>query len=269
MILQLDPRYPLVWRTPTQVQLGVASPRAVVEVSPALEHILYAIRAGVPRAALTVIGTEVGVDDAQIDAFVEAVRPALRSATAPERRSTLTIEGTGPTAEIVRRVHGADIADDERPDIAILIAHFVVDPVTSVRWLSRDVPHLPVVFSDAGATIGPLVRPGVGPCLHCLDRERADEDPSWTAIATQLLGVRSTLDREPFATDVAAVVTRVLRENDRAGEEAAAAVSITVSPNAPQSVRVHRPHRDCACRSLAESETAREPGAALPQPTTA
>lgn len=268
MILQLDPRYPLVWRTPTQLQLGVECPRVVLEVSPALEHILYAIRSGVPRTALSVIGENVGIGDADIDAFIEALGPALRSAAVPELHSALMIEGAGCTAELIRRMHSDDIIENGRPDVAVLIAHYVIAPGTSARWLSRDIPHLPVVFSDAGATIGPIIRPGAGPCLHCIERERSDDDPSWTAIATQLLGVTATLDSEPFATDVAAVITRVLREYDRAPARVVPAASITVSPSAPQFVRVHRPHPDCACRSLAGTGISRAHDAALPQPTT-
>ena len=52
----------------------------------------------------------------------------------------------------------------------------------------RDVPHLAVVFDDDGARVGPLVEPGAGPCLRCLDLGRRDADPAWPAIAAQLAG---------------------------------------------------------------------------------
>ena len=43
------------------------------------------------------------------------------------------------------------------------------------------------VSSGAGI-VGPLVLPGAGPCLRCLDRVRAEADPGWPTLACQLFG---------------------------------------------------------------------------------
>ncbi|PFG31641.1 hypothetical protein ATJ78_2619 [Paramicrobacterium agarici] len=266
MVIQLDPRYPLVWRSPTTVQLGVDDVRVVTEVSPAHEHILYAVRRGVPRHALIVLGEHQGLSAGEVDAFLAQLAPALLTPTVVSAPLRVLVEGRGETASAITRQ--VEIAPEgEVPDVAVLVSHFVIDPQQSVRWLSRDIPHLPVVFSDSGARIGPLISGGEGPCLHCLDRERADHDPAWTAIEAQLLGVTSLLDRGSFADDVAAVATRMLREFDREGRSPSRALSITVSPTAPQRVTVHRQHPDCGCRSLEETAIVRE-GAADSIPTT-
>ncbi len=257
MVIQLDPRFPLVWRSPTTVQLGIDDVRVVAELSPALEHLLYAVRRGVPRHALSVLGEHQGLTEDDVDAFLAVLSPALRAPRVAHTPLRVLIEGTGETAtNIARDVDTAD--DDEIPDVAVIVSHFVIDPALSVRWLSRDVPHLPVVISDAEARVGPLIIGGEGPCLHCIDRERVDNDPAWTAIESQLLGVSSHLDRGAFARDIAAVATRMLHEFDREGRRSSTAVSITVSPSAPQRVDVHRQHPDCGCRSLEETSTARE-----------
>lgn len=255
MILQLDPRHPLVWRTPTTVQLGVDDVRVVAELTPAHEHLLYAVRRGVPRHALDVLAEHQGLTAADVDDFLGLIAPALRTPPSAPQPLRVLIEGCGETAEaIARAVEPAP--DGEIPDVTVIVSHFVIDPAQSVRWLSRDIPHLPVVISDAEARVGPFVLGGEGPCLHCLDRERADRDPAWTAIETQLFGVRSLLDRGDFAQDLASVATRMLHEFEREGRRSSRAVSITVSPTAPQRVDVHRPHPECGCRSLEESATA-------------
>jgi hypothetical protein len=38
----------------------------------------------------------------------------------------------------------------------------------------------------AVGVVGPLVQPGRSACLRCLDLARADRDPGWPALATQL-----------------------------------------------------------------------------------
>src|SRR5690606_41330535 len=63
-----------------------------------------------------------------------------------------------------------------------------VAPVV-VRPRGRDaLPHLPVLVRELDVVVGPLVRPGQGPCLRCLDLHRTDDDPRWPAVATQLTG---------------------------------------------------------------------------------
>lgn len=50
----------------------------------------------------------------------------------------------------------------------------------------RLVPHLLAEVRDGTGIVGPLVQPGIGACLHCLDLARTDRDPDWPAIAAQL-----------------------------------------------------------------------------------
>ncbi|MCQ1999302.1 ThiF family adenylyltransferase [Arthrobacter zhaoxinii] len=43
------------------------------------------------------------------------------------------------------------------------------------------VPRLILTAQEGGWDVGPLVVPGLTPCLECLDRHRADTDPGWYA----------------------------------------------------------------------------------------
>lgn len=72
------------------------------------------------------------------------------------------------------------------PDLVILIEHGAADPVRVRPLMREDVPHLPVLVRELDIVIGPLIRPGAGPCLRCLDLHRTDEDPRWPAVATQI-----------------------------------------------------------------------------------
>jgi hypothetical protein len=74
------------------------------------------------------------------------------------------------------------------PDLVILIEHGAADATAAGQLVSADVPHLSVVIREDDVVIGPLVRPGNGPCLRCLDLHRGDRDPAWPAVLTQLLG---------------------------------------------------------------------------------
>jgi hypothetical protein len=48
------------------------------------------------------------------------------------------------------------------------------------------VPHLVAEVRGSVGVVGPLVQPRRSACLRCLDLTRADRDPGWPALATQL-----------------------------------------------------------------------------------
>lgn len=74
----------------------------------------------------------------------------------------------------------------DKVDIAILCTTDVLNPKTSQRWLSRDIPHLMVRFDEIGVEISHLVIPGLTPCLNCVELRRLESDSTWAEVATQL-----------------------------------------------------------------------------------
>ncbi|MFV0425913.1 MAG: hypothetical protein ACK5KU_02625 [Beutenbergiaceae bacterium] len=77
-------------------------------------------------------------------------------------------------------------ATPARPDLVVVVAHGVVDPVLIRPLLRQDLAHLPVLVRELDVMVGPLVQPGSGPCLRCLDLARSDDDSRWPAVATQV-----------------------------------------------------------------------------------
>jgi hypothetical protein len=82
----------------------------------------------------------------------------------------------------------------EAIDCAAIIAHEAIEPRRYVQWLNRDVPHLALSFEVDHASVSPLIVPGRGPCLFCLEQARVNLDPSWPVIASQLITTKERLD---------------------------------------------------------------------------
>jgi len=252
MVLTLNSRYPLVWRSPSSLQLGVAHPMVVLtDVSVATERMLAALAIGVSEPGLLMIGRSAGAEPAEIDALVLALGPALRPAVFERAAPTVLLVGSGlpgPTplldqlsailaaANVDVRIasdaatvmahdggavseggsHHNAAAQSETSqsavltsDLAIAISHFVLAPPLRSVWLRRDIPHLSVNFSDTRVEVGPIIEPGHGPCLYCIERHRADSDSAWPAIATQLFGRRSALESGTIVGEIAAIVARL------------------------------------------------------------
>lgn len=138
-----------------------------------------------------------------------------------------------------------------RPDVSVLVEHGVANPVRARPLVREDLPHLSVVVADVDVTVGPLVVPGRGPCLRCLDLHRCDDDPRWPAVATQVAacpprGVESSL----AWLGAALAVTQVLAHLD--GREAAAhGATLEVDATNPVPRLTPRtPHPECGCHGL-------------------
>ncbi len=276
MPARIDPRIPLVWRTPADLQLGAARPLAVLRDADHVDLALVeALRAGAGRASLDRLAQRLGAEDGDVDVFLATVESAL-DAPDPEVDARVVVDGDRARCERL----AADLAavgyevvgpehDADDVDLAIVVADHVVDPRRVAAWMARDVPHLRVLFDDAGAVVGPLVEPGEGPCLHCVELGRTDADPAWPAIASQLLGrpargIRRLTLLQAMTAATLAVDARLRRHDTGLAARALRFDPVSAEPR-PEPVPSHP---GCGCRSLGETVTALAPIASdRPAPT--
>jgi hypothetical protein len=80
----------------------------------------------------------------------------------------------------------------QEPDLTVLCPPRAIAPTTAQQLSISSISHLVVLTDGPLARVGPLVVPGVTPCLHCLDLHRADRDPQWPVILTQVAHARGT-----------------------------------------------------------------------------
>lgn len=263
MILKLNPDVPMVWRSPSSLQFGVEKPVARLdEVSSTQEQLIAALVTGATRPGLKVIANAAGARDSEVTELLGLLRPVLARPSAPTA-GTVSIIGTTATAARLRATVAAAgltlTAPDAHADLGLMVCHYVVEPQLFGYWLGRDIPHLPIVFTDTGVTIGPFIEPGTGPCLYCLERHRTDADASWPAIASQLWGRTSPAEVPQVTSEVAALATRLLT---RRLNEPAAVVATSVFLDAATGETTSRQwtqHPACGCAALPENDSVRAP----------
>ncbi|MBG6212994.1 MAG: hypothetical protein LH475_00950 [Cryobacterium sp.] len=265
MALRLNPRYPLVWRTPDCVQLGID--HAVVTIgglTVAHEAVLSALAVGVHRSGAMLLGTLAGASAAEVADLLDLLEPVLLFVpddagppAAPLTR-TVFVDGVGRTAFRVRTLL-ANLSIEEplpgdEPELAVLVGQYVLSPERHGHWLRRDIPHLPVVFSDSAARVGPLVEPGLGPCLTCLELAHVDDDPAWPAMACQLAPRQAPSETPRLSFEVAARVAGLVQDRLETGRSAVFARSLRIDAATGTITRsVHRLHERCGCQALAEN----------------
>jgi len=276
MALALDPRIQRVWRTPDCLQFGVEHPVLVLDgVSAADERMLAALACGVTREGLRLLARRAGAPPGAEARLLERVAPVLTrddgSASGdgrpPGQPPLVVLDASGPTASAVARMladAGVEVrgglswqdAALDRAEAAVIVGSYAIEPRRSARWLRRDVPHLPIVFGDGGVTLGPVVRPGAGPCLRCVDLHRTDADPAWPAMATQLHtlpppGEDAIVASLAGARAAALVLAAVAAARGRSSASPPLGVSWRLPTGSAEWVSdATEPHPECGCLGL-------------------
>jgi bacteriocin biosynthesis cyclodehydratase domain-containing protein len=106
-------------------------------------------------------------------------------------------------AEAARRAvrRAADVRTDPDPAAGppdlVVLAPDGPDLVPDDTLVRTGRPHLAARVRETTGVVGPLVLPGRGACLRCLDLYRRDRDPAWPQVVAQLAATRG-----PWACDV-------------------------------------------------------------------
>ena len=288
MTLRLDPRRPIVWRTPHSLQFGVDPVLAHLDdVSDGDARLIDALVVGVTRSGLSMLAEHADVAAHRVDELLEAIAPALapaqpHPAAAPP---TIAVVGHGLGAQrvagvlheagnrVVLRAHGTPVSRlrGRGPVVAVLVSTHVIDPLEHQRWLRADVAHLPIVFGEAATTIGPWVEPGSTACLGCVERIRALDEPLRAAIAAQLQGRAAAAESASLATEAGVEALRMLRAgipNRLEGPRASTSVRLDAASGA-RTTTTWWPSEGCGCRGLrprAAPESRRGTGSAPARP---
>jgi bacteriocin biosynthesis cyclodehydratase domain-containing protein len=274
MPLRLDPSVPLVWRTPTSLQLGIDEPRVVLDdVTAGVERMLSALRGGVSPSGWQMLARNAGLDTGDADELLQLLTPVLEPTAPAAAASTALVLGDNEVARelaaLLRDAGRLADPDDATPRLVVLVADWIVGPGDAQPWLRRDIEHVPVVVTDRAVTVGPFVEPGAGPCTYCAQLGRADADPAWSAIAAQLWGKPApALSRLSVSSTAVFVARRVLRHLD-GGAEAMPRGRVwrLLDEGGTVSASTVLQHPRCSCAAPPESDWAPGSGHAAPAVT--
>jgi len=270
-MLRLDPAFPPLWRSTTVLQFGARAIAVVDDPEPWQQRLIRELESGIPEAALDPVAVAFGAPERAADGFVRRIARVLLSEPGNARPVVLQTPDGFPRAHaqiVVRALECAGLIVEEAtwfgapeeaaPDAApvVVLAHHIVEPRRSAALMAGDVAHVPLVFTGDTAEVGPLVVPGRSPCLACIAAHRRDADPAWPQLAAQLIGRRPPAVGDALAIEAAIVAARLISEGEQ-NPQRPSGRSLTLYENSlHRSMRAHRPHAMCQCRSLAGIETA-------------
>lgn len=134
-------------------------------------------------------------------------------------------------------------------DVAVIVGAPRPATLEALANARHDVVHLAVWLRDGAVLVGPLVRPGLSPCLRCVDQHRRDRDPDWPLLAVQLATSKAV--PEPCETAIAAlgagVAVREVLEHLDGGDPESLGGTIEVTPSGRIRRRSWPVHPACGC----------------------
>ncbi len=277
MVLKVRGGVPIVWRSPNSMQFGVDEPLVVLdELSEGTERLVAALVSGISRSGIDMMARSVGLTVEEASDLVDRLAPVLEDG-AMGAVGRVVVSGSGPLADEVRRLVDAEgvlaAPEESAPDLAVIVAGWLIGAEDHGTWLRRDIPHLPVVVGDAGVTVGPFVEPGSGPCLYCVQLTMTDADAAWPAIATQLwTRPEPALTRLATAEAAAFAVRRILERLRSGGVVSTGSTTGSVSwrigdRDGAVSSRAWARHAACRCAAPEGSDWAPAAEPATPPAT--
>ncbi|MCO7272702.1 ThiF family adenylyltransferase [Cellulosimicrobium cellulans] len=202
----------------------------------------------------TVLATDVGVGAYRLRDVGTPRETAVRRLVEEVAPGAVVTAGTGAGAgaPVDDRVTGAR---GRVPDVVVVVEHGAADPERVGRLVGEGVAHLSVVVREADVVVGPFVRPGLDPCLTCVDLHHADADPCWPQLARQLRDgrVRAAEESSLAASAAAVALGQVLAALDGLVPRAATARIEIPAPDAVPRLRETGRHPRCGCDELART----------------
>ena len=246
---QLNPRFPVVWQTPSTLQIGVSPAQVILENVPdATLPLIDALVKGISDTGAAMLATHAGLHGDYLDCLMAELKPVMAAdeATPP---TPIHIGGalrhhayfTHVLANLGHPISPITPETDDLEGEIVLVANFVLSPQLYQRWLRQDRVHTPVIFSDQSITVGPRVIPGQTACLHCLFEWALAAQPASAAVASQLWGRISATDTVELAS-LAAWGLRELLINPSPG----AIITIDALSGAT-SHSLAQPSPECSC----------------------
>lgn len=253
-ITRLDPTIPLLWRDEQTLQLGVDGDLQITIEGVWVEALLARMRGGFERRSFDVIAHAVGAPRADARALLARLRPLLVDDPAEPAPAWVESANLGDSRTEGRMrecltEEGVPAGSRENPGhVGIVLVQGAAAALQLASYLRADLAHLPISFDAGGVTVGPLVRPGLAPCLACRDGHERDRDPAWPRLHAQLIGRESGPITGARVAEAARMAARLLAGGEQQDAEESRFVRITASGE-----RVWRSlsfHAECRCREL-------------------
>lgn len=238
MVLKLNPDIPAVWLSPQTLRFGFDAPLLVLEeLNTGEEKLVALLQHGTTSAAYRMLAERLGVSAESAETLLRALNPLFLPFQAPPPVTTRLIGDPALidafSALFPKELEEGEVGPARRKDqaqlpLTVSLSRFLAFSSLGQEPLSNNIPHLPIVLGDQSVWVGPVILPGIVPCLFCIERAEVEREPHLATMIVQLLEPR-TQANDPALLRFAAALTAERISSFRLGKASNVACRITVS----------------------------------------
>lgn len=245
---RLDPAIPLLWRDGETLQIGIEGTLRIPASEAWVERLVARMAAGFRRSTFDVVAHAAGAPRADARELLARLQPLLvDDAPSPPAAWVESIDVLDGRCEYRMREALIDegVADGVRGDprhVGVVLVEGAAAALQFARYLREDTAHLPVSWERGRTTVGPVIIPGISPCLSCRDAHDSAKDPAWPRLHAQLIARPAGALSAARVADAATLVARLLAASASPGEYA------VISGDGRREWRSVTFHEECRCR---------------------
>lgn len=262
MVLKLNPDIPAVWLSPQTLRFGFDEPLLVLEeLNTGEEQLVSLLQHGTTAGAYRMFATRMGVSADNANTLLEALQPLFLPPQPPPPVTYRLIGEPALIDSLSTLLLKEQPETQARPSVrkpqpelplTISISRFLAFSSLGQETLSNNTAHLPIVLGDQSVWVGPVILPGIVPCLYCIERAEVSREPHLATMIVQLLEPR-TQASDPALLRFAAALTAERISTFRLGE--ASNVACRIKLNGQQQFTEYEFSPECLCSRATELGT--------------
>ena len=220
-LIRICPDLPQVWQNLDTLRSGFERPVVTLhDPSANAQRFLTSLRVGLPADRLAITAQRMGLSETESKLLLEELTPVLTPETTLGERpsgggSKIAVVGGGRFSvaleQAIVRSGFSLTSDATEADVGVVIERFVSPTQRAHEFVSEQIPHLSVRFTDQSAFIGPLIHFQGGPCLSCIELHEYEREPAIAVLAAQLCDQQPSSESDATCQLAASVVVSGIR----------------------------------------------------------
>lgn len=218
MVIKIDTEIPYFWLQDARFRLGFDKQiTKMLQLQGKEAQLLAEFFHGVSEDGAKMFAKEYDVSEERLETILRTIEPALIRTPSNKRYEnpgiSINYSGIEEIGHKIQQYYGGTYFQNPRSaavrtieNVTILAGRYVNLPHQSQHLLSDDTILLPVVFGDQSVRVGPIILPGISPCVFChyLTIQRRDPDTA-TMVSTRFTQPTTTEQTHQFFTAIGAI----------------------------------------------------------------
>ncbi|GEM_PF-5860810 len=179
MKLKLLPQTPVYWTDTKTIKIGFDNPLELKDVTPNELRLVDLLRKGSNSLEVASHAKAWGIPAARAEQIAGKAKALAKNLP------RVTVYGSGVLATAMAEAMSNVFPTTDNPEIVVLVGNWAIPSNAWRKFSEANLPHLAIIQQESEVIVGPIVKPGVTPCIRCHFLAQTDAHPDLLKLAMQ------------------------------------------------------------------------------------